>query len=339
MPTAIELKSSAPRRAGTRDCLVYMISGNPGCITYYEDFLTSLKSFLAPIEGDVAFHVSGKDLAGFNDGHAPFSATNPPFTLEDQIRLTIEDLASRRIEALESQRHGYPYDFVLLIGHSVGAYIALEIFHRLMKDPASAQHLNLSNGILLFPTVTHIAHSPSGRRLDYIRRQKWLSELTLALALNFLKLCSRNSLYWVCRKFLDFSPKTAYVTADFLKNHDAVWQGLHMGKDEMAVISEEKWEKELWEIQEDAVGHGLDVPKFFFFFGKSDHWVSDKFRSEFIDARKSHEKGQTRIVIDEGNLRHAFCTSEEESVLVARKVANWIEEIVRTFSSLHNSKI
>lgn len=53
---------------------------------------------------------------------------------------------------------------VILMGHSVGAYILLEIIRR-VKMPGNANHgLDIVGGVLLFPTVTHIIKSPSGRR-------------------------------------------------------------------------------------------------------------------------------------------------------------------------------
>ena len=91
---------------------------------------------------------------------------------------------------------------------------------------------------------------------------------------------------------------------------------------------EERWERELWEVSADAELRGQEVPKFYFFFGRRDHWVSDRFRAEFIERREGHGEGRTRIEIDEGNLRHAFCVRHDESVVVAGRVSGWIEEIV-----------
>lgn len=66
---------------------------------------------------------------------------------------------------------------VILIGHSVGAYIAMEILRRhrecIKQKGASADtggpgigaSVNIVGGILLFPTVVDIAQSSSGRKL------------------------------------------------------------------------------------------------------------------------------------------------------------------------------
>jgi hypothetical protein len=49
------------------------------------------------------------------------------------------------------------------MGHSVGAYILLELIrqHRMRIDEGE-EDFDLIGGILLFPTITHIAQSPLG---------------------------------------------------------------------------------------------------------------------------------------------------------------------------------
>lgn len=50
---------------------------------------------------------------------------------------------------------------VILIGHSVGAYMAMEILNR-HRD----QSFDIIGGIMLFPTLMDIAASPSGQKLS-----------------------------------------------------------------------------------------------------------------------------------------------------------------------------
>jgi len=132
----------------------------------------------------------------------------------------------------------------------------------------------------------------------------------------------------------------------------------------MKVISEEKWDEELWEIPEDAEEHRHRVPKFIFLFGKRDEWVASHIRDEFIESRKEHsnrevpphKRGRTEIEVDEdGALPHAFCTAESKpfscitsvrshcanralgsTVAVAEKINLWIEQIQESMQSLSN---
>lgn len=309
-------------------CLLFLISGNPGIIEYYEPFLKKLKDLLSssPIQNKTLFHLAGRDLAGFNDDdHEPFTTDRPPFDLEHQITHTLSQLAAMRITC--GQNTGRPFDQVILIGHSVGAYIALEIFHRLLQKPDQAPHLRLKAGILLFPTITHLAQSPSGIHLEFIRRSPLLNNHAHRVATGFLGLSPSPALRWFVRHALGFSPHATAITVRWLMSRDGVWQAIHLGKDEMRVVGEERWSDELWEVAEDAevqeqksgdVDHNTPPPKFFFYFGQKDHWVSNKMRDEFIAKRKSHadregpshKKGRTKVEMAESNIPHAFCTSE-----------------------------
>lgn len=323
--------------------LLFFIPGNPGLVDYYTDFFDSLKARIGWADGRI--HVHGRDLFGFrDDSHEPFSNEHPPYNLEHQIEAVYNHLASlRRTDSTRNTpgKKGEPYDFIILAGHSVGSYIALEIFHRHLKDPSRAPHLKLHAGILLFPTVTHIAQSPAGKRLDLIRTTPMLNNTAHVIAQRFLDLWPAAALRWFVSNVLGMGTKAAEVTTGFLKSRDSVWQALHMGKDEMKVITEEKWDKELWEIEEDDLGSGSGkrtTPRFFFYFGKKDHWVADHFRDHFIRAREKHiENGWARVEIDERGLPHAFCTTEKNSELVADKVAQYLKELWDGFTPSESS--
>ncbi|OTA76855.1 hypothetical protein M434DRAFT_87908 [Hypoxylon sp. CO27-5] len=309
----------------SRDILVFFISGNPGLIDYYEPFFLALRGVIDEIESlqNTRFQIYGQDLAGFNDNdHEAFTAQRKPYNLEYQIQHTLVTLRKLRVEL--GPRSGCPYNEVLLIGHSVGAYIALELFHRLLQNQDLAPHLNLTSGILLFPTIHHISSSPSGRKLDLLRRTPVLGENAYRIAQTFLHLAPQSTLHWIVRSVMGFPPHAAEVTTRWLKSRDGVWQALHMGMDEMKVIGEDHWDEELWGIVHDAEAHHKVIPKFFFFFGKHDHWVANHYRDEFIRMREKQVE-RTRLIVDEGNIPHAFCINHSEAI--AEKVGVWIAEM------------
>ncbi|KAJ8113551.1 hypothetical protein ONZ43_g5128 [Nemania bipapillata] len=72
----------------------------------------------------------------------------------------------------------------------------------------------------------------------------------------------------------------------------------------MRVIGEDNWDTELWEMTHDVAESR--TPKFYFFFGRRDHWVADHYRDEFI-RKRSAQAERTRLVVDESGLPHAFC--------------------------------
>ncbi|KAK7953064.1 major facilitator superfamily transporter [Apiospora saccharicola] len=332
--------------ASSKDVLIFMISGNPGLIDYYEPFLSALRTLLAssPASKGTRFHIYGQDLAGFSDDdHEPFSAANPPRDVAYQVNYLFNTLSEIRIQGEGNSKQGQPFDEIILIGHSVGTYLILQLFHKQLRSPELAPHLRLRTGILLFPTIEHIRHSPSGQRLELLRSAAFLERHAHRLASGFLRLWPYAALYWVITTLLGHPPAAADVTTRWLKSRDGVWQALHMGLDEMRVIGEDQWDEELWEIEREdeaaqaqqllgsSSGSDSDVaagnklpPKFFFFFGRDDHWVANHFRDAFIERRQKQAE-RTRLMVDEGNLPHAFCIHHSE--VVADKVASWINEL------------
>lgn len=199
--------SGSPDEAGTT---IFFVSGNPGLIGYYHPFLSLLARYLAEMGGKLApektatFQIYGCSLGGFevdddeeedvDDGVCSASTSasgsrsqedkNEPsaggarlFDLEDQIRFVqrkLTTLTDTNASAREPARRRK----VILIGHSVGAYIAMELVrrHREAGSDLASQSADRSSrpgsagfdivgGVMLFPTVMDIAHSPSGQKL------------------------------------------------------------------------------------------------------------------------------------------------------------------------------
>ncbi|KAL6856306.1 amidase signature domain-containing protein [Trichoderma novae-zelandiae] len=351
MPRSISLPAKPRPRDGRpnrRHGLIYFVCGNPGLVDYYTVFLECLRGMLDELQEDeggrrTAYDVYGRNLLGFSDDdHEPFvSGSNEPWDLEGQIEGIYRDVAARRIPSSppiqdQSQDGGNDqeqgerrYDFVVLMGHSVGAYISIDIFHRHMMNPSLAPHLRLRHGFLLFPTLTHIAASPSGRQVSLLRSIPRVQDHAHLLAKFVLGCLPYAAVLWIVKNVMGFTEQAARVTADWLKSRDGVWQAIHLGLSELRTICEEKWEEELWEAtvedehdvdsdsydRGESVGGkgetGRQIPKFFIFYGKHDHWVANHLRDAFIERRRADvEEGHTRILVDEGDLPHAFCLAE-----------------------------
>ena len=79
-------------------------------------------------------------------------ATEPsrfPLSLEEQITH----------KKIFLEEHILPQSKLILVGHSIGAYIILQ----LLKTNSCHRAADVSKGILLFPTIERMAISPSGR--------------------------------------------------------------------------------------------------------------------------------------------------------------------------------
>ncbi|TLS25234.1 hypothetical protein PpBr36_07242 [Pyricularia pennisetigena] len=328
-----------------RKVLLFFIPGNPGLVEYYGPFLSHLRRLLNESgSAAVAVDLYGTSLSGFDDAdhEAPFRMPgNPPRDVADQIQF-VEDRLAKVCAAAVATR---PYDAVVVMGHSVGAYIACEVVHRGKQRRQQQPALNTNGaartgvngsfraGILLFPTIAHIALSPSGRRLDRIRRVGLLDAYAHVAAALLLSVLPLALLRFVLRTVWKMPPHAVDTTTAWLGSRDGVWQALHMGKDEMRVIGEDRWGDDFWEevgggdaaAAAAAAKPGDAGTRFFLLYGKNDHWVAEDVRDAFLAKREARKGLRTKVAVDDtGVLPHDFCINYSEPV--AEKVMVWLAE-------------
>lgn len=187
--------TASPKDATTT---VFFISGNPGLIGYYHPFLSLLGKYLGKT-GDQSgtessIQVYGCSLGGFEVDHDNTSPSKNAersrlYDLEDQIVFVHDKLNALMSANASSANDASGLGFsakrkVILMGHSVGAYIAMEVLrrHREVNPEPEAEsespngytvEFDIIGGVMLFPTVKDIAHSPSGRKLT-VRLHPWM---------------------------------------------------------------------------------------------------------------------------------------------------------------------
>lgn len=224
----------APRKPPT---LIFFITGNPGLIEFYRPFLNQLRNLLpredAP-DSEREFHLYGASLAGFQlgseherePGIKVYGSGNPPFGLGEQIDrvvLQLTDAAKTFCDDHETRAQ------VILVGHSVGAYILLEIitrWQRMQLDERTQTPLQITGGICLFPTVVDIAQSANGRMMGPLLKlpgfPTFVHYLTRVLAWLPLWL-----VVLLVGGFTGMERGMADVTAAFLRSRHGVRQALY----------------------------------------------------------------------------------------------------------------
>ncbi|KAE8360190.1 hypothetical protein BDV27DRAFT_148905 [Aspergillus caelatus] len=304
---------------------IYMISGNPGLIGYYHTFLSTLSDKLntqstQQTRKNHAFQIYGHSLGGFELTKTPGSEPRY-YDLEEQICF-VQNKLDDFLTSCSNASNGVPIPRpkVILIGHSVGSYIAMEILRRHRERSTSSASpsvdFDIIGGVMLFPTVVDIAKSPSGQKL------------TLAVVVGFLvriltALLPGSLLRSLVRSYMG-SPQDNMVetTAAFLECGYGVQQALHMAADEMQTITSDKWSDDVW-----GMSNVKDpVTRLFFYFGRNDHWVAERTRDEVIELRGRTEGGPKMVVCEEG-LPHAFVLKYSD--VVAKKVAGMVLDIVK----------
>jgi pimeloyl-ACP methyl ester carboxylesterase len=159
------------KKAAKTTYIIYFLTGNPGLVEYYRAFLTHLYGVLTrdtASNRDVEFHVYGRSYSGFEMRVQDIKTYKyrkiPPYGLQDQIRHAEDDV----VELVEEVKDQGGRDVrVILVGHSVGSYIGLEIVRRLRAHGLAGEDFDtrISGVVGLFPTVVDIARSESGVKL------------------------------------------------------------------------------------------------------------------------------------------------------------------------------
>ncbi|KAL2813806.1 hypothetical protein BDW59DRAFT_176621 [Aspergillus cavernicola] len=333
---------------------VYFISGNPGLISYYHAFLSLLAERLNPSSSPLeeisepksnsTFHIFGHSLAGFELGSSAAGAERREeqeryFDVEDQIQFLRGKLqghmqslrmranspyaSSSSAAAAENESRQRPRPKVILIGHSVGSYMAMEVLRRHREEQAADADFDILGGIMLFPTVMHIAKSPSGQKLTFLLRIIPQLAIIVSFFAWILTMVLPNPILRAVVRFVMRSPPETAVdaTSSFLKSRRGVRQALHMAADEMKTITSDKWSDDVWGVARPSGA----LTRLFFYFGRNDHWVAEQTREEIV-ALRGRTKTGPRMIVCEDSVPHAFCLRHNETM--ATKVADMIREIM-----------
>ena len=125
-----------------RSTAVIFLTGNPGCIDYYGSFLTRL----------------AEDIGVQNLHCLTFANFDRPLKNVLSLQEQIAHIRSQLNAIITSS--STPLD-IIVVGHSVGAYVGLELVQGLPRR----EDAQIVGFIGLWPTVAWIAQSRSGRRL------------------------------------------------------------------------------------------------------------------------------------------------------------------------------
>ncbi|KAK6358645.1 hypothetical protein TWF730_007968 [Orbilia blumenaviensis] len=306
---------------------IFHIPGNPGLISYYRNYLTDLSYLLSDIPG-CEFTIFGASLGGFNTSRDP--NTQPSFvSLQEQI--------SRQVEIINHLLTTHPALKIIITGHSLGAYLLLSLLHDLsLHNPPFRSRV--IGGIGLFPALTHLAKSSSGRTVTPFINIPGVLPFLVILARVLVVLIPAFVLNFLMKVLMPAHEQSARdVTLSFLKSPLGVKQALYLGRDELLHIKDDEWASSVWGEET-----GNNNTELIFYFGEKDHWVSDGERERLIERRGRggvrwtdkdgsgvvQGRWKPKMMVCEEGVRHSFCVSTNFSELMAEKTARWVEEIV-----------
>ncbi|GMJ03785.1 hypothetical protein like AT3G11620 [Hibiscus trionum] len=266
-------------RADQPSLHVVFVPGNPGAITFYKEFVESLFEFLGGIAS-----VSGHTERNWDQGRL--------YSLQEQIDHKIEFIKVQNIEAP-----------LVLVGHSIGSYIVLEMLRRL---PEKAVYC-----IGLYPFLALNLQSKKQAFIVKVTMSRVLST-TVTLLVALLGLLPRRVLRLISELSNGKSwSNTAHEAAcSHLPQYHTIRNVLYMARTEFIKLSETPDWNFMRENQE----------KISFLYGIDDHWGPLQMFEEV-----SRQASGIALSIEREGHTHGFCCSEAGSLWVARHAASLIK--------------
>ncbi|KNC86816.1 hypothetical protein SARC_01048 [Sphaeroforma arctica JP610] len=264
---------------------VFVTPGNPGVIDFYHKYMLSLYE-----SANCKVEVCGLSLAG----HAPgLDNQGRLFTLQQQIEHK-EDYLTQKLQANPDLK-------VVLVGHSVGAYIMLHTLEKLAPERVAGYWG-------LYPTIQHIGASPNGVRLTPLF--EWYNLIGYTASwLQYLPLRIKKT---IVRPFVKSGEETNLDVVASLINYSTAANAISMAKEEMANILD---------IDESIIhDHG---DKMTFFFAEGDEWAPV---SHYHDMTERFPKSQ--ILLCENNTHHGFVVFDEEADLMGKLSCAWLDHLL-----------
>ncbi|KAI8816676.1 uncharacterized protein EV422DRAFT_571435 [Fimicolochytrium jonesii] len=277
-----------PHREGKKmRAVVLMIPGNPGLVEYYEEFLRRLHQAL---KGEMTF------LGASHLGHSAAVRTiGKLYSVKEQVE--------HKLQLLDEVERRYGRDTkVVLIGHSFGAWVNIEI----LKARPDA---NVVKVFELFPAIMKIRASPQGRIFSLF---DWpLIRTVPALLVGSIRFVAQPFPKLLNSLVSTFSrnhktPREVSTTVERFLHYSTVSNAMHLASDEMRTIDELDVET----IQKHA-------EKFVMYYGAGDHWVP---QSQYEEMKNKFPN--VTVHLCEDNIPHSFCLGYSD--VMAEKVAKWL---------------
>ncbi|OQR83464.1 hypothetical protein ACHHYP_14677 [Achlya hypogyna] len=259
--------------------LVVVVPGNPGVPGFYEPLMRRVHALAGGAAEVVGLSHTGHSM--------PWLHANATFDLTTQI----ED----KVAYLDARLRADPHLQVVLVGHSIGAHVALGMLaawpHRVRKVA------------LLQPAVMHIAQSASGKKLAPLFAQYKLASWA-AWPVELLPTAWVKALLPL---FVGQNP-VLQDAAYSLCNRHVLRNVLNMARHEMAELLD--------------IDHGLVAAyqhKLSFVFSAKDAWVPTEFAAHLTHTYK---EAQSTTV----DLPHAFMIDPRGSDTMADLVWAWMKQ-------------
>ncbi|KAI6227216.1 Lipid droplet-associated hydrolase [Aphelenchoides besseyi] len=276
------------------DTTILILPGNPGNDGFYDDFALAIVQLLnKECQTFTLAHLNHVPLPP-GLAHLEKHQLLERFDLHDQITHAYEFVNNIVAPTMTNKN-------LVIVGHSIGAYIGTSIKKRLEVDGFK---INL---IGLFPTLTNMADTPAGKRvrpyINFVRKYDTLTRVSL-YGFRWLPIEIKRFLIRLFIRRPRPSPSVNQAAAELIDG--LVFRNIcNMAANELDVVH--SLEPKLEESLKEGDVH--------LYYGLSDHWVPTEYAHEI-----AQQIGKDRVVFDDTGSDHAFVLKDSKTI--AKKVVD-----------------
>ncbi|KAG6616999.1 uncharacterized protein IUM83_04755 [Phytophthora cinnamomi] len=281
---ALSLVYYPMEKAQGDNVLVLVIPGNPGVPFYYLPLMQEIVRKHGRRHEVRCLSHAGHFMPWKNDGRA--------YSLKEQLEHKAFYLNQRLQED--------PTLRLVVIGHSIGSYFALDVARRFPQHVAKL--------VLMQPTIMHMALSPKGKQMMPLFNH-YERGVTLVAAVEYLVPVSLRR--WIVRRVVGSkTSETLQLASLSLVNATVMRNVLGMAADEM---------KDVANLDEEIVKEFED--KTLFVYSTVDEWVPAEFMQEY---QVRFPNAQHRVVPQ----AHAFMMETNGTRDMAAHISQWIGDVL-----------
>ncbi|KAN0134248.1 DUF2305 domain containing protein [Lactarius tabidus] len=269
--------------------VLLFIPGNPGLLDFYIPFL------------DAIYHETDSPITIFAHAHLGLSSyIGGDRSFPDVSSVSLPAQIQAHVEFLDELLAAYgPGTNLLLVGHSIGAWFIQEM----LKSRTLTRRIG---AFMLFPAISEIAGSPSGKILSPIFRPPWPRIAA------YLSMLVQHAPQFLLRFVMHSWPESQLqVLRRFLQSPAAIYAGFTMANDEM---------KTVLELDVSFLSEYSD--RVWFYYAEKDDWVGEQ--REVVLRALHGTPAEARVVHGRSDIPHGFCINH--STEVASQCIKWMEE-------------
>ncbi|KAM4867993.1 lipid droplet-associated hydrolase isoform 1-T3 [Thomomys bottae] len=275
--------------------LIVIIPGNPGFAFFYVPFAKALHTltnrcfpvWIISHAGHVLPHSNKTILSSPEDPNA--QEIKDIYGLDGQVEHKLAFLKTHVPKEMK----------LVLIGHSIGSYFALEILKR-------APELPVFHTFLLFPTIERMSESPNGKFATPLLC--WLRYIFYVPGYLVLKLCPEMIRTLFIKMTLHLMNMKSELLPQGILHPFCLANAAYLGAQEMMQV-----------VKRDDETIKENLSKLTFYYGTVDGWCPVKY---YEDIKKDFPEGDIRLC--EKKIPHAFILDFSQEVAVI--ICDWLKD-------------